>query len=348
MDYYELLRAGVEGLLSYLSVHVITSLIPAFFLAGAISSLFSKESVLRYFGANVSRYVSYPIAAVSGCLLVVCSGLVLPLFAGIYRRGAGIGPATTFLFSAPAINILAVVYTARVLGYDLGLARAVAAVTLSVVIGLVMSSVFERGKTEKNPQPSGTFREGESPEFMTLAIFILLVGIMVGGGAVNDWVLKVLVIVPQVILLLVILLKWVPRSDIVEWMNETFFLVRQIMPLLLAGIFFMSMFIEVFPPEIIGTYLGGDPILSTSIASVAGALMYFSTLLEVPIVGGLMSLGMDRGPALTILLAGPALSIPNMIVIGRIMKFKRTAVYISLVIIMAMASGLIYMAILWR
>ena len=346
MDYYALLWAGVMGLLSYLSVHVITSLIPAFFLAGAISSLFSKESVLRYFGANVSRYVSYPIAAVSGCLLVVCSGLVLPLFAGIYRRGAGIGPATTFLFSAPAINILAVVYTARVLGYDLGLARAVAAITLSVVIGLVMSSVFERKKTEKNAQPSPAVKGGEKPKFTTLAIFLLLVGIMVGGGAVRDWVFSVLVIVPQVVLLMVIIARWVTRDEVKEWLDETFFLVRQIIPLLLVGIFFMNMFIEVFPPEIIGTYLGGDPVLSTSIASVAGALMYFSTLLEVPIVGGLMSLGMDRGPALTILLAGPALSIPNMIVIGRIMKFKRTAVYILMVIIMAMVSGLVYMAVL--
>ena len=336
MVYYELLWAGVNGLIEYLSLHVITCLVPAFFLAGAISSLFSKETILRYFSGKKS--ISYAIAAVSGCLLAVCSCTVLPLFAGIYRKGAGLGPATTFLYSAPAINILAVVYTARALGYDLGLSRILAAVSLSVVVGLAMSTIFEGKETGAVISENRMKRS----EFKTMIIFLLLLGILIGGGVVQKWFDKGLVILPQVAFLSVVSAKWLTKDDIREWMSETFFLVRQIFPLLVAAIFFMGMIVEVLPPEIIASYLGGNPVVSTSIASVSGALIYFCTLIEVPVVGGLISLGMDRGPALTMLLAGPALSLPNMIVLGRIMKFKKTAVYIFLVILMSMVSGLVY------
>jgi hypothetical protein len=313
-------------------------LVPAFFLAGAIASLFSKESVLKYFGADTPKYISYSVAAVSGCLLAVCSCTVLPLFAGIFKRGAGIGPATTFLFSAPAINILAIVYTAKILGYDIGAARAVAAILLSVVIGLTMALMFEK----KNELKKGIKTFNSEEHSHTVYLFLLLLAILVVPEIFRSWTYIALIEIPLIAATVYLSFKWYTAEERKSWMEETWFLVRMIAPLLIVGVFFAGIIVELLPAEIVVRYVGGDNLLSYFIASVAAALMYFSTLTEVPIINALELLGMARGPALAMLLAGPALSLPNMIVISRIMGVKRGLSYISLVVIVSMISGLIF------
>ena len=344
IDIIPLLSVGIDSLKEYLALHVLTCLVPAFFLAGAIASLMSKESLLKYLGKGTKRYVSYTIAATSGCLLAVCSCTVLPLFAGIYRRGAGIGPATAFLYSAPAINILAVVYTAQAIGYDLGVVRALAAVLLSVLIGLAMAFAFEMRTGEKNlenvqistvSQPT----DNQRPNYTLPAIFVLLIVILVIGSSKISWGIKLPTLISVITIAVVLSSKWLTKDEQKEWMRETWNLAKMIVPLLLAGVFVAGIIIDLIPIWVIQTYLGGNSITSNAIASVSGALMYFATLTEVPIVGMLLNSGMGRGPALTLLLAGPALSLPSMIVIGRIMGAKRTFLYMLLVVTMSIISG---------
>jgi len=317
-------------------------LLPAFFLAGAIASLFSKESVLKFFGADAPKYVSYTVAAASGCLLAVCSCTVLPLFAGIYKRGAGIGPATTFLFSAPAINILAVVYTAKILGYDLGAARAFSAVVLSVLVGIIMSLAYERKGVER--KPIKTF--GEEGHRHSVELFVLLIAVLIAPELMSTWGWKyttqLLVWAPMIGITAYLSLKWFSKEEIDSWMGETWFLIKQITPLLLLGVFFAGIAVVVLPKEYVAAFVGGNSLTSNFISSVAGAFMYFSTLTEVPIIKALTLLGMGKGPSLAMLLAGPALSLPNMIVINRIMGTKKGMTYISLVVLIATASGYIF------
>ncbi|HJH32230.1 MAG TPA: permease [Methanosarcinaceae archaeon] len=333
-----LFTVGILSIQEYLALHVLICLIPAFFLAGAIASLFSRESVLKFFGADAPRYISYSVAAVSGCLLAVCSCTVLPLFAGIYKRGAGIGPATAFLFSAPAINILAVVYTAKILGYDLGAARAVTAVLLSIVVGLSMAFVFERGTIER--KKIDTF--GEEKHMHSTLLFILLLAILLAGEIFSTWTMRLAALIPLIAITVYLSLQWFTRDELSHWMGETWFLIKQITPLLLMGVFFAGIIVEVLPQELVASSVGGNSLSSNLISSVAGALMYFSTLTEVPIISALTTLGMGRGPSLAMLLAGPALSLPNMIVISRIMGTKRAFVYILLVVMIATVSGLAF------
>ncbi|WP_321431006.1 permease [uncultured Methanolobus sp.] len=331
----DLAYIGIASVKEYLALHVLLCLIPAFFLAGAIASLFSKESVLKFFGADAPKYVSYSVAAVSGCLLAVCSCTVLPLFAGIYKRGAGIGPATTFLFSAPAINVLAIVYTAKILGYDLGIARAVIAILLSISIGLVMSFIYERKDIEKK----GIKTFGDDKHAHTVWLFLLLLAILVTPEILTSWTPMLAVEIPLILVTIYVSLKWFDRDELESWMGETWFLVKQITPLLLLGVFFAGIIVELLPAEYVVKYVGGSTVTSYIIASVAAALMYFSTLTEVPIISALTVLGMGKGPALSMLLAGPALSLPNMIVINRIMGFKKGMTYIALVVVVAAVAG---------
>ncbi|MDK2893152.1 permease [Methanohalophilus sp.] len=335
---FELINVGFWALREYLALHVLLCLVPAFFLAGAIASLFSKESVLKFFGSETPKYISYPVAAVSGCMLAVCSCTVLPLFAGIYRRGAGIGPATTFLFSAPAINILAIVYTAKILGYDLGIARAVIAISFSVIIGITMAAIYER----KQPQKKGIQVFGEERHTHSVYLFILLLAILVLPEFLAGWLVLAAVEIPLVFVTVYMSFKWFSKEELESWMSETWFLVKQITPLLLVGVFAAGIIVELLPAEYVVAVVGSDTFSSNLIASVAGALMYFSTLTEVPIISALTELGMGRGPALAMLLAGPALSLPNMIVISRIMGIRKGLTYICLVVLIASVAGFVF------
>jgi len=335
------LNSGVRALIEYLSAHVLTCLVPAFFIAGAIAVFVSNASVMKYFGAKAKKVLAYSIASVSGAILAVCSCTILPLFAGIHKRGAGLGPAIAFLYSGPAINILAIVYSARLLGFDLGLARAVGAVIFSIVIGLIMAFIWRKEELEKTNNPGELVlpqeEEKTKPQGITLFYFAILVGILVFGAA-QKWTVTTILL----IMLGLVLYRWFQKDELKYWMEQTWDLFKKIFPILLAGVFVAGIIKSLLPQQMVELWLGGNGLRPTFIASIFGSLMYFSTLTEVPIIRALMDLGMGRGPALTLLLAGPALSLPNMIVIAGIMGIKKTGVYVFLVVIMATISGLIF------
>ena len=334
----KLLQGGVSALLDYLSAHVLSCLVPAFFIAGAISVFVSQGAVLKYFGEQTKKWLSYSIASVSGTILAVCSCTVLPLFGGIYKRGAGIGPAVAFLYSGPAINVLAIVYSAKLLGYDLGIARFIGAVLFSVVIGLIMATIYRREEKEKVSQTLAMPEIGTSKSGWKLIIyFVLLVSILVFGAS-KRWIITGILIG----ILLIILRFWFVREEIIEWLMATWRFTKLIFPLLLIGVFIAGILKVVIPESIVSNWVGGNSIWSNFIASVFGAVMYFATLTEVPIIKAFMELGMGKGPALALLLAGPALSLPNMLVLRSIMGNRKTLIYILLVVIMATFTGFIF------
>lgn len=335
----QLLQGGWNALLQYLSAHVLTCLIPAFFIAGAIAVFLSQGAILKYFGPRANKLLSYSVASVSGTILAVCSCTVLPLFGGIYKRGAGIGPAVAFLYSGPAINILAIVYTARVLGFDLGLARAIGAVTFAAGIGLIMALIYRKEESLKDAaafeallaDPQG------KKSWQQIVFFAVLVGILIFAASKN-WTITGVLLVG----LGLILWRWFTRSELTIWMKETLRFVRLIVPWLLVGVFAAGIITTFVPQDVISSLVGGNSISANFIASLVGALMYFATLTEVPIVSAFTNLGMGKGPALALLLAGPALSLPNMLVIRSIMGTKKTFTYIILVVVFATVSGYIF------
>jgi uncharacterized protein len=335
----ELLEGGLSGLTEYLSAHVLTCLIPAFFIAGAITTFVSQAAVLKYLGPAAKKWLSYTIASVSGSILAVCSCTVLPLFGAINKRGAGLGPAVAFLYAAPAINILAIVYSARLLGYDLGIARALGAIIFSVAIGLVMAWLYRKEEARKEQEefvPSADNPASKSVGQQTLFLGTL-VGILVFAAA-EIWVAVIL----SSIALFLILWRWFSRGEVKYWFKETLRFVKLIAPWLLVGVFIAGILRAIVPESLVTDYVGSNSLSANFIASFLGSLMYFATLTEVPIIKAFIDLGMDSGPALALLLAGPALSIPNMLVIRNIMGTKKTLVYISLVVLFATITGYVF------
>lgn len=337
--FMDLLQGGWNALLEYLSAHVLTCLIPAFFIAGAIGIFISQGAVLRYFGPKANKFLSYSVASVSGTILAVCSCTVLPLFGGIYKRGAGIGPAVAFLYSGPAINVLAIVYTARILGYDLGLARAIGAIAFAAGIGLIMALIYQRGETAKTSAAFDAL--GANPDdkkwWQQLIFFGVLVGILVFAASQN-WIATGILLAA----LGVILWRWFTKSELIMWMKETWRFVRLIVPWLLGGVFLAGIITTFVPQSAVTGWVGENTLLSNFIASFLGALMYFATLTEVPIISAFMNLGMSKGPVLALLLAGPALSLPNMLVIRSIMGWRKTLTYVALVIVFATFTGYVF------
>lgn len=357
----KILNALMESLLmaqDYARQHVLLCLIPAFFIAGAIANFVSQENIIKYFGANANKLLSYTVASISGTILAVCSCTVLPLFAGIYKRGAGIGPATAFLYSGPAINVLAIILTARVLGFEMGLARAIGAIIFSIVIGLSMHFIFPEDEKEKikNILTENNVQE-ERPLWQTVFYFTILVGILVFANWGKDESIRIWQVIYSfkwyitVILftiLLWILVKWFNKEERAQWVSSSWGFAEQILPLLLGGVLVAGFLLgrpgsEALIPKIwIENLVGGNSLWSNLFASVVGALMYFATLTEIPILQGLLGAGMGKGPALALLLAGPALSLPNMLVIRSILGTKKALVFILLVVTMATLSGMIF------
>ena len=340
MDIFiELLQAGWNGLLEYLSAHVITCLVPALFIAGAIAAFVSQAAVLKYFGAKAKKVVSYSIASVSGAILAVCSCTVLPLFAGIFKRGAGLGPAIAFLFSGPAINVLAIVYSAKLLGWDIGIARIIGAIVFSVVIGLIMAFIYRKDKATTDVDVFSNLEINPDAKSIRQQIAFIgtLIGILVFAASQNWIVMGVFFII-----LAVILWRWFKKDEIVQWLKETLHFTRLIIPWLLLGVFIAGILTYLIPQSIIVDYVGGNTISGNFLASIFGALMYFATLTEVPVIRAFMDLGMGKGPALALLLAGPSLSLPSMITLSRIMGIKKTLTYICLVVIMSTITGLVF------
>jgi len=382
----------------YAREHVILCLLPAFWIAGAIGAFVSQQSVMRYFGPNAPKATSYGVASVSGTILAVCSCTVLPLFAGIHRMGAGLGPAIAFLYSGPAINVLAIVLTAKVLGLQLGVARAIGAVVFSVVIGVAMHLMFrheERAKAAKMaelPEPPAARPLWKTAVFFGLMVAILIfanwgradetTGFFAAVFAAKWWLSAIFaamlwvilwrwfalsairlgvtasavalsaVIIPTQPTLAVLLgiagLAWATagqEGESGEWFDQSWANAKQIFPLLIGGVLVAGLLLGrpghegLIPNAWIANSVGGNSLAANAFSAVAGALMYFATLTEVPILQGLIGSGMGQGPALALLLAGPALSLPSMIVLNSIMGPKKTAAYVGLVIILSTLVG---------
>ena len=333
-----ILQGGLNGLTEYLSGHVLTCLVPAIFIAGAISIFLSQAAILKYFGPQANKWLAYSIASVSGTILAVCSCTVLPLFAGIYKKGAGLGPAVAFLYSGPAINILAIVYTARLLGYDLGAARAIGAIIFAIVIGLAMATIFQRGEAKRTSQAFAVVSSANSKAGWKLTIyFALLVGILISGAQKNWAALGALIAG-----LSIVLWHWFTKEEVIEWFKSTGSFAKMIVPWLIGGVFIAGILKVVIPESVIAGFLGGNSLQANATASISGALMYFATLTEVPILRSFMDLGMGHGPALALLLAGPAVSLPNMLALRSIIGIKKTTVYVLFTVIMATFSGFIF------
>jgi len=343
MTLMTILQSGINELLEYLSAHVLTCLVPAFFIAGGVAALVSTGAVLKYFGPRAPKHLAYGVASVSGGILAVCSCTVLPLFAGIHKKGAGLGPAVTFLFSGPAINILAIVLTARKMGWELGLARAIGAVVFSIVIGLLMAFIFRKEERRKLNDDAGMFAGEEGkPVGHLLAFFGTLMAILLFGTMAIPFWSKVAIIMALLSFLAVVLTQWYDGDEVREWLLETWKFVKLIFPILLVGVFVAGVLKVVIPTHWISSSVGGNSLSANLVASVVGSLMYFSTLTEVPIVKALLDMGMGKGPALALLLAGPSLSLPNMLVVRSVMGTKRTLVYVLLVVTLATVTGMIF------
>lgn len=381
----------------YVREHILLCLIPALFIAGGISAFVSQQSVIKYFGAKANKVLSYMVASVSGTILAVCSCTVLPLFAGIYRMGAGIGPAIAFLYSGPAINILAIVLTAKVLGFKLGFARAVFAVIFSIAIGLIMSFIFrdeEKQKIEaQNLEPEV---EVKRPLWQNIIYFGSMVGILVFANwskadessiiykfkwmltfisfiifilslklffKANTKKLIIALLFPLISVILfpsfhvfsfslgVISISWLLNNDnqeLKDWFYYTWDLSKQIFPLLIIGIMISGFLLgrpgheAIIPSSWVKWAVGGNSFFANFFSSVVGAVMYFATLTEIPILQALLGSGMGKGPALALLLSGPALSLPNMLVLRQIMGTKKTVIYVIMVVIMSTFTGILY------
>ncbi len=396
----------------YAREHVLLCLVPAFFIAGAISIFVSQASVMKYLGAKADKVLAYAVASISGSILAVCSCTVLPLFAGIYKMGAGLGPAATFLYSGPAINVLAIILTARVLGLEIGIARAAGAIVFSVVIGLSMHLIFRKEELEKaNSQMTMPEPQVNRPLWKNTLYFASMVGILVfanwarsgdiravflccpGGlttyrvegtllSQTEDTVTfldtagtkhqipaellqelqdvrknKIYELIFRIRWILVLfllagfgvmILLWFTNDELRRWFGASWDFAAQILPLLLAGVLIAGFLLGrpghegIFPAKWVDAAVGGNSVRANLFASIAGAFMYFATLTEIPILQGLMGAGMGKGPALALLLAGPALSLPNMLVIRSVMGTRKTVVFVVLVIVMATLSGIIF------
>jgi len=332
--------SGFNLLNDYAKKHVLTCLVPALFIAGAIAVFIQKEKVLKYLGHETKKYISYSLASVSGAILAVCSCTILPLFAGIRKRGAGLGPAITFLFAGPAINIAAMFLTVSVLGIKIGLGRIIASIILSILVGLTMAWIY-REKVEKANLIIEETEESELSNFIILLFFGLMVSLLVVNGISMDKTLKYS-LMGFFTLSVVGLVLWKFRDHITsKWLNETWSFAKIILPLLFVGVFIAGFIMPLLPQSLIEGLVGSNTVLGNLIASIFGAFMYFSTLTEIPIVQALIAKGMADGPALALLLAGPSLSLPNMLVIRKILGTKMTVTYVSLVIIYATIAGLI-------
>jgi hypothetical protein len=370
----------------YASEHVLFCLVPAFFIAGGIATFVSQASVIKYFGAEAKKVTAYGVASVSGSILAVCSCTVLPLFTGIYQRGAGLGPATAFLYSGPAINVLAIILTARVLGMRMGVARGVGAIVFAIVIGLLMALIYRKEEKERAEAPQPEMMDVEPPRklWQDLIYFGLMTAVLIFAAwgkskePVGFWnaihSVKWWLAGGAMAGLLIVLWRWFERDELKDWTRETFNYALLIMPLLLLGVLGAGFLLgrpgheAMIPSAWVEAVVGARPdsflamtglehsslrgvietvwpLWTCFFASLSGALMYFATLTEVPILQGLMGAGMGEGPALSLLLAGPAVSLPNLLVIRGVLGTSKTLVYLALVVSMSTIAGMVYGAI---
>ena len=363
MDHPRVQGAVVEGfamLGDYAREHVLLCLVPALFIAGAVSVFVRQDAVMRYLGAGAPKPMAYGVASVSGAILAVCSCTVLPLFAGIFKRGAGLGPAVAFLYSGPGINILAIAMTARVLGPDLGVARAVGAISFSLIAGLLMAMIF-RSSEEKRQEVFADAEVGELPRqlWQEIVYFGAMIGFLIFanwakpmgdmGLAMSVYQVKWWLSGGFLALTLYTSFAWFSAEERKDWLESTWTFTKQIIPLLLGGVLLAGFLLGrpgldagIIPDHYVADLVGGNSLGANFFAAISGAFMYFATLTEVPILQGLIGSGMGKGPALSLLLAGPALSLPSMIVLRQIMGTKMMVTYVCIVVVLSTFVGYVF------
>ena len=353
------LMSGVQSLWDYITAHILFCLIPAFFIAGAMSALLPKDKITKYLGSKVPKHKAYPVSIIAGLLLAVCSCTILPLFAGIKKKGAGLGPAIAFLYTAPATNLLAIAFTGSVLGWDLALARIILSVFFAIIIGIILSSLFEKeeDKDERSTLTSAeerrrrkrkrvySFRERVQLNFVRnylLIFFATLFAILIIGASGIEIHIKIIIIVILVAFLLAQIRLNIKREEIGNWLKETFMFFKTIFPILLVGVFIAGILTSLIPKNTLANYVGANTVPANLGAVLFGVFMYFPTLVEVPMAKMFLGLGMAKGPLLAYLLADPVISLPSILVVRKLIGNKTTLMYALLITIFCTIAGLIY------
>jgi len=341
MTAYALVSAGFEAIYDYALAHMLFCLVPAFFIAGAMASLIPKDLLLPYLGKNSPKHVAYPLSVISGLLLAVCSCTVLPLFAGIKKGGAGIGPAIAFLYTAPATNIVAVLYTGSLIGWDVAFARIFFSIIFAVAIGIIISSIFHE---EDGADASDTFVKSETVHNIRRLVYFFsaLIGILIAGTRISNSTLKYAVVGALIVITAAITKKFFTKEDVNNWMKESWGFAKTIAPLLLAGVFVSGIVKVILPQEFVTKYVGSNSFVALIIPVIFGVLVYFPTLVEVPMAKVFIDLGMAKGPLLAYLLSDPVLSLPSILVVSKIMGAKKTAVYVALIIVFTVSGGYLF------
>ncbi|MFH1307189.1 MAG: permease [Candidatus Micrarchaeota archaeon] len=333
--------SGTTMLHEYAILHILTCLVPAFFIAGALNTFVQKSTILKNLSSKANKLNAYAIASVSGAVLAVCSCTILPLFAGIHKRGAGLGPATTFLFSGPAINIAAIFLTFSVLGFDIGIARAVSAIVLAILVGISMDFIF-REKQDKGALILDKEQKIITSKTTVGALMVFMVGILIVNGLQIESFLKISAMVLLALVVGGMSWLWVDKKERASWLGQTWDFAKTLMPVLFIGVFIAGFAIEIIPQDLVKEIAGENTLVANAFASVFGAFMYFSTLTEIPILQALIASGMHRGPALALLLAGPSLSLPNLLVIRQVLGNTKTLAYLVLVILFSTVAGFLF------
>jgi hypothetical protein len=337
--------SGLQYLYEYIALHTVTCLVPAFFIAGAINYFISKDVIIRYLGLSAKKYISFPLAAVSSIGLAVCSCTVIPIAAGLYRRGSSIGPAFIFLWTAPALNILTITYSTAILGAEMTAVRILAALSTSFLVGIIMVIVFRdeekaRYSKMKATPPGESIATRKSLILILLLVATLLVPNYLGLG--RPFIEKFLIFLPLFSASMIFAYLTFKRQELRQWFEETWWFVKKIVPLLLAGVFLVGFVAAILPGTFVKEYLGGNGLPDTFLANLFGALMYFSSLTESPFVKMMMDLGMGTAPALAILLTGPGMSLPSMLAIVRVFTWKKALTYIVTAIIISTFAAFIF------
>ena len=338
---FDLIFAGLIALKGYIAKHVITCLVPAFLLAGAMVSFISRDTIIKYLGYVANRIKSFALAGIGSFFLAACSCTVIPVASGLYYRGSGIGQAFILLWVAPAANILALIYTGAVIGYDMVLARVTSAMAMAFIVGTIMAFVFRKSE-QKRIETTDNKIEGKIINYKDLILILLILITLLSPNYVvrkGPYVHKVVVWVISTMIMVIYALKVKTKDELRNWMRETFFFVRIIFPLLLLGVFIVGIIGKVLPQEWIRNYLGGSSMGASFLATLIGAVSYFATMTEAPFVDTLMKLGMGKGPALALLLTGPGISLPNWLAIARVFGAKKAICYVLTIIVLGTVVG---------
>lgn len=339
----ELIFAGLLALKEYIALHVLTCLIPAFLLAGAMVSFISKEAIIKYLGSSTNKLKSFSLASLASFFIAACSCTVIPVASGIYYQGAGIGPAFIFLWVAPAANILAIIYTGSILGAKMVASRIISALFMAFVVGMVMSFIFRREETKRIQISTDTKTNIISKK--DLVLLVLILATLVSPNYIiqkGPYLHKVIVWLITSVITFAYALKVKPLDEIKKWLKESWWFFRIIFPFLLLGVFIVGVIGKLLPQEVIQKWLGGSGIRASFLATVMGQIMYFATMTEAPFVDTLVKLGMGKGPALALLLTGPGMSLPNMLAIAKVFGIKKAGVYILLIMILGTFVGWLF------